>query len=505
MRPYWSQVSDHYIYTVYAFVVMGVITVFEWEMLFPDLLDVFVLSTLPIAKRNLLRARLLALGIFLGLAVVGTNVLGAAFFPVLAELPHMWIRHTTAHIAAVAMAGTFAAALFVALQGLLLCVLGRRLFSWISPIVQALSMVALLTVLFLTPLIAGNLKLLFEIGGPGVRWFPPFWFLGVYEVWMHGHAGAAVFEPFALTAVAATAGALLVAAATYPVAYARRVKQLVEGVDSMHRRSAVAGAVRKALHLTLLRSPQMRAIYHFISQTMLRIPRLRLYITIYAGVALSLAISGILLLVIHDGRLAFRRSEIGLRSAIPILAFLIVIGIRTSMDAPVGLQGSWVFLVAHGRPLKEHLRAVLVWVSVVVSAVALATIALVQALAPGAMRGALPIAAHIVLAIGTTVLLTKFFFLRIREIPFTTTRVTSTKDLPISFVRYMVVFPAFVLFVVDHELWVEASAIHLIAAVAMFINAYLLLGWMRGVYLKRRESDSAADDAVIVHRLGLQE
>jgi len=505
MRPYWSQVSDHYIYTVYAFVVMGVITVFEWEMLFPDLLDVFVLSTLPIAKRNLLRARLLALGIFLGLAVVGTNVLGAAFFPVLAELPHMWIRHTTAHIAAVAMAGTFAAALFVALQGLLLCVLGRRLFSWISPIVQALSMVALLTVLFLTPLIAGNLKLLFEIGGPGVRWFPPFWFLGVYEVWMHGHAGAAVFEPFALTAVAATAGALLVAAATYPVAYARRVKQLVEGVDSMHRRSAVAGAVRKALHLTLLRSPQMRAIYHFISQTMLRIPRLRLYITIYAGVALSLAISGILLLVIHDGRLAFRRSEIGLRSAIPILAFLIVIGIRTAMDAPVGLQGSWVFLLAHGRPLKEHLRAVLVWVSVVVSAVALATIALVQALAPGAMRGALPIAAHIVLAIGTTVLLTKFFFLRIREIPFTTTRVTSTKDLPISFVRYMVVFPAFVLFVVDHELWVEASAIHLIAAVAMFINAYLLLGWMRGVYLKRRESDSAADDAVIVHRLGLQE
>lgn len=273
----------------------------------------------------------------------------------------------------------------------------------------------------------------------------------------------------------------------------------------MHRRSAVAGAVRKALHLTLLRSPQMRAIYHFISQTMLRIPRLRLYITIYAGVALSLAISGILLLVIHDGRLAFRRSEIGLRSAIPILAFLIVIGIRTSMDAPVGLQGSWVFLVAHGRPLKEHLRAVLVWVSVVVSAVALATIALVQVLAPAAMRGALSIAAIIVLAIGMIVLLTKFFFLRIREIPFTTTRVTSTKDLPISFVRYMVVFPAFVLFVVDHELWVEASAIHLIAAVAMFINAYLLLGWMRGVYLKRRESDSAADDAVIVHRLGLQE
>jgi hypothetical protein len=121
------------------------------------------------------------------------------------------------------------------------------------------------------------------------------------------------------------------------------------------------------------------------------------------------------------------------------------------------------------------------------------------------MRGALPIAAQIVLAIGMTVLLTEFFFLQIREIPFTTARVPSTKDLPISFVRYMVVFPAFVLFVVDRELWVEASVAHLVATVAMFINAYLLLGWMRAVYLKRRESDSAADDAVLVHRLGLQE
>ena len=64
------------------------------------------------------------------------------------------------------------------------------------------------------------------------------------------------------------------------------------------------------------------------------------------------------------------------------------------MDAPVGLQGSWVFLVAHGRPLKEHLRAVLVWVSVVVCAVALATIAIVESLAPATMRGALPIAAQ---------------------------------------------------------------------------------------------------------------
>src|ERR1700744_5227889 len=39
-RPYWSQVGDHYFFVVYSMVVMGLVTIFEWDLLFPDLLDV---------------------------------------------------------------------------------------------------------------------------------------------------------------------------------------------------------------------------------------------------------------------------------------------------------------------------------------------------------------------------------------------------------------------------------------------------------------------------------
>jgi len=504
-RPYWSQVSDHYVYTVYAFVVMGVVTIFEWELLFPDLLDVFVLTTLPIARRVLLGARMLALGTFLALALVGTNFLGAMFFPAVADLRWMFWHHVFAHVTAAAMAGTFAAALLVALQGGLLCVLGRRLFGLISPVVQAFAMVALLTVLFLTPLIAGNLKVLFGMGGAPVRWFPPFWFLGMYEFLLHGHAGSAMYGQLAATAVVATAGALLLAAATYPVAYARRVRQLVEGAASNHRRNVVASTVRRVLHAMLLRSPQVRAIYHFISQTILRVPRLRLYLTMYASVALALAISGALLLVIHHGRIGFRFSEWGLRSAVPVLAFLIVAGMRTAMAAPVGVQGSWVFLVVHGRPLEEHLRAVFLWVSAAVSVVTLASVAVIKMLAPMVMHGWIEIAAQAVLAVGVTVLLTQAFLLRTCEIPFTATRVPSTRDLPISFVRYIVIFPAFVFFVVNHEPWVEASAMHLAETIALLAGIYTLLSWMRTQYLTQTDSNLPANDPVLVNRLGLQE
>jgi hypothetical protein len=504
-RPYWNQISDHYVYTVYAFVVMGIVTVFEWELLFPDLLDVFVLTTLPIPKRVLLLARLMALAIFLGLALVGINFLGTLFFPAVADLHGMWWRHLTVHAMAVAMAGTFSAASFIALQGGLLCLLGRRIFGWVSPLVQALSMVALLTVLFLTPLISTHLQPLLYSGSAAVRFFPPFWFLGVYEFLLRGSAALPIYLPLAQMAAAATAGALILAMASYPLAYARRVRQMVEGVASTHKRSVIAGMGRRLLHVTLLRRPQLRAIYHFISQTMLRIPRLRLYLTIYSGVGLSLAISGILLLDIHEGHIGFRCSEWGVRSVVPLLAFLLVLGMRTAMDAPVGLQGSWVFVVIHGRPLPEHLRAVFLWVSVCISAVMIASMPVLHLFAPAVQRGLLAVAAQIVVAIGLTVLLAKTFLLRIREIPFTATRVPVTSDLPISFVRYSVIFPAFVLFVIEHEPWIEASAVHLFETTLLFFAAYAFLGYLRRLYLKKRESDSPSGDAVLVHRLGLQE
>jgi hypothetical protein len=505
LRPYWDQISDHYVYTVYAVVVMGVVTVFEWELLFPDLLDVFVLTTLSIPKRVLVLARVFALTIFLALALVGTNFLGALFFPAVADLHGMWWRHMAAHASAVTMAGTFAAALFVALQGGLLCVLGRRIYEWISPLVQAFSMVALLTILFLTPLLSSHLKVLLGSGSIAVRLFPPFWFLGVYEFLLRGFAALPVYLPLAKTAVAATAGALVLAVVSYPLAYSRRVRQLVEGGTSTHKRTVVAGVSRRLLHVTLLRSPQQRAIYHFISQTMLRIPRLRLYLTIYAGVGLSLAISGILLLDIREGHVGFHVSEWGIRSVTPILAFLIVIGMRTAMDAPIGLQGSWVFLVVHGRPLPEHLRAVSLWVSLRVSAVAVASVALLHLFAPAALRGMLPVATQLVMAVGLTILLTKTCLLRICEIPFTVTRVPATTDLPISFVRYAVIFPAFVFFVVEHEPWIEADVVNLSKTLLWFLVAYVCLSYLRRLYLKKREADSASGDAVLVHRLGLQE
>src|SRR5271168_5432747 len=65
--PFWGRVADHYGFVMYAWVAMGTVTVFEWDLLVPNVLDVFVLSVLPIGERRLLLARVAAILIFLGL------------------------------------------------------------------------------------------------------------------------------------------------------------------------------------------------------------------------------------------------------------------------------------------------------------------------------------------------------------------------------------------------------------------------------------------------------
>src|SRR5580692_445665 len=220
-RAFWPRVSDHYFYVMYASVVMGAVTVFEWDQLFPDLIDIQVLTPLPVPARKLFNAKITALATFLGLFLFASGILGAIFLPLIAEEPSIF-RHFLSHVLAVAAAGVFTAAFFIALQGVLLNTIGERFFRWISPALRGLSLAALLIVLFLFPLLAQNLQLMLMSGNQYVLYFPPFWFLGLYQTLLEGRAALPVFH-----ALAATGGwALLSIAAlvflTYPLAYRRK-------------------------------------------------------------------------------------------------------------------------------------------------------------------------------------------------------------------------------------------------------------------------------------------
>src|SRR5215469_7405240 len=226
--PYWAQVNHHFFFVMYSFVAMGLITVFEWDLFFPDFLDVFVLGHLPVSGRRVFLARLGAIAVFIFGFLFNANVLAPVVLPMATDPPNL-LPFVAGEVAAVAAGGLFAAAFVLAAQGVVLSLLGERLFRRISLAIQGAAVAVLVVMMLLFPVLSGVTPGLLQAGNPMVRWFPPFWFLGIFKRILEGPAALPVFSELARIGAAATVIAAAVALVSYPVAYARRVRALVEG------------------------------------------------------------------------------------------------------------------------------------------------------------------------------------------------------------------------------------------------------------------------------------
>jgi hypothetical protein len=502
--PFWSQVNHHYFYVMYSFVVMGVVTVFEWEQLFPELLDVFVLSTLPIPVRSLFWARIAALVMFLVMFLVVINLLGAVFFPLVVDLPGL-VRHVVAHVVTVGIAGVFVAAFFLGLQGVLIIVLGRRLSRMISPFLQGLLMMMMLTVLILSPMVMMFLQPLLESDSVVARYFPPFWFLGMYEWMLAGSSTLPVFTVLARMGIFATLLVMLVVVVTYPLAYRCRTRQLIEGFTAEGGGSWVSRPIGGLLHALVVRIPQRRAVYHFINQTLLRTQRHRVYLAMYGGVGITLMIASSIVIRLGHGHVRFGVTEYGLRAAIPMLVFWTVAGLRMALVSPVDARGNWVFGIIHGRPRLDHLEAAKVWVFLWASVLSLAAVAGMRAVGPVALRGWRVAVVQIVVAVGLSLLLTDAFFAKVMVVPFTKGQSGGQGNLALLVIPYLVYFPLLVMQTVDLESWMEKSVGHLVYAVGFVAVVHAGMRWRHRRRVEEQARRVELEDAEIVYQgLGLR-
>ncbi|HEY1809836.1 MAG TPA: hypothetical protein VGG42_14825, partial [Acidobacteriaceae bacterium] len=372
-RPYWSQAGDHYFYVVYSLVALGLVTIFEWDLLFPDLLDVFVLGHLPVRNRRVFGARVTAIAVLLGAALFDVNFLAPLVLPAATDPPHLF-RFWAAHLAAVGASGLFGAAFFLAVEGVLLGVLGDRWFRKISLWLQGGFVVALLTLLFLYPAMAESLQGL--TAGRGAMWLPSFWFLGIYEQVLHGAATQPVFVRMAHVGWAAMLAAAGVAVAAYPLAWWRRTRGLVEGAAKKERRKVASVTAGRVLHATLARTPACRAIWQFIGENLVRVPRYRMVLVMVGGMGAALVFAAVTRVSTGHGRIAFVFSPEGLRAVVPMVAFWTVAGLRSTFLMPADQRGRWIFRVTVGKAGLAEVGAARRWVLLWSAAVSLAAVAL---------------------------------------------------------------------------------------------------------------------------------
>jgi len=476
--PYWLRVNHHFFFVIYSFVAMGIATVFEWDMFFPDFLDLFVLTTLPVPARRLFLARIAAVAILIAGILFDANVFAPLVLPAAIDPPNL-LRFLAGHLLAVAGSGLFAAVLLLALQGVLLSVLGERLFRKFSLALQGLSITALLMLLLLFPVLSGTVPVLLQSGSAFARFFPPFWFLGVYQRLMDGPSALPIYTQLAQTGCVALFLTTGLAALAYPIAYLRRVRQLVIGPGTHAARSWVARPLHAVINATLVRRTVRRAVFHFISETLLRVQRYRIYLVLYGGVGLSVVTAAILRLAVVHKQIRAEVSSDGIRAAVGIVAFWTIAGLRMAFVSPGNRQGSWVFRSVHGRPAPfrtamDQLLAAKTWALLWGLITSFGGCMALRVIAPPELRAFRATASQLLVAAGMSVLLTDIFFLNVKIVAFTGERTREQSNLAITALKYITFVPAVAWLPLISEPWIETRTEHFILAAVAIAAAHLV-------------------------------
>lgn len=462
---------------------IGFVGLLIWDGIFPDRRDVRILGPLPVRQRTFVAARLLALGRVFLLFAAAVCVPQTLFFGLLAWSygdPAGLIRGVGAHLAAAAAACTLVFGTLVALQCLLLAVLGRRAAQAASVVLQVVCAIVLVHLFFFLPHIEPLLRTREEtsgFGGEATALLPGMWFLGLYEL-LGGFAtpGATTWGGLA---VASTAGALLMSVVLYGVSYGRISRLALEGVPPRPRsRGARARPGRRQGEGDAIRA----AIREFVLRTLVRTRQHRMILALYAGIALALALSSVLAVALRHTGPPLSTPNVSLLSIPLLLQFFPLLGIRMIAAVPVEPRASWVFRAAEpaGRaPAIDGVREAMV------RAVLVPTTAL--ALVMGwALWGAVAGALHGLFCWAVGSLLIELLIARLVKIPFTCTYLPGRARLRTMWPFYLMAFTTYCYTLAGVELLLLRTP----RRMAVVCAVVLLAAWI-AMFVRRRALTAA--------------
>jgi hypothetical protein len=342
-------------------VLMGFITVLEWEVIFPDSRDFSNLMPLPIRLRTLFSAKFASLCLFVGLFALGMNSLSTLVFWYFLPKWHSssfiyGMRFIFVHLVSVFAANFFIFFVSVFLIGLMMSVFGYKVFSRISIPVRAILMIiyVFLIFLFLTAptyvsQFFSSFAALKENNSLLLYLFPPMWFVGLYETFL------GIKDPlfstlcnFALLAIIVPAIAFFIAAA---LGYRRYLKKMPEAKTISMRAFKVKTFLMGVFNSIFLRNPVQRAVFYFFGITIRRSTLHKMRLVTYMAVASGAVL--ILLTTLMGASENFFMVNTILLSIPLILTFFLLVGMRSIVNIPVFLEANWIFRLTQGKD-KEH-------------------------------------------------------------------------------------------------------------------------------------------------------
>lgn len=324
--------ADQLFMIVVPMFVVGLVMALVAHAMFPDETDFRVLMPLPISRRVVFTAKIVALGLFASMFSLAANLATGVPFTMIAS--GRWAEHgfparLAAQMAAGLLACGFVAAFVVACEGLIVLLAPRTWLRRLTVVTQT----TLICALVLSIPIVLRLPGLWRVLQERPRWLlflPPGWFLGA-EQWLLGSRDP-YFAHLAAAAVLGTAGVAAIGACCYFTLYRR--------FDTVSLSSGGAGSwwsVR--LSWPWRRHPAYDAVQFFTSATCGRsgLHQLVVFGAIAAGLALAM---NSIVLSIHSQDRWLARAALGA----PLTAVIAsVIGLRAAMLLPTNLRAAWIF------------------------------------------------------------------------------------------------------------------------------------------------------------------
>ncbi|HYL77675.1 MAG TPA: hypothetical protein VEU96_25900 [Bryobacteraceae bacterium] len=463
-----GSLPDKLFFLTFSMAAMGFLTVLEWDALFPDRRDFTILIPLPIRLESVFVAKIVSLCGFVLLFTVAANAISTFVYPFVAMRPPVTpatiFGQMASHAVAVLAGTCFMFFFFVALQGLLMNFLSFRAFRRASTYVQLLSVFALL---FMTLLLLDSSSLLHS---PKYQhflyYFPPVWFLGLYETLMHQPDPLPGSSALAIRALWMVIGASLLA---YVLSYKRHVKRSLESEDIF---DVVPSRITNWLCVFADRfvvpRPLEQASFYFTAKTMFRSRKHWLYLSAYVGVGFALILQGLMAAMSRHGNQSAGLPAPTLLSIPLILSFFVLSGMRFVFTLPAELKANWVFQLSEADGRKECLSGVRKAMFVV------GVLPLFAALLPFYifLWGWATAGFHTFFDIVLSLLLIEVLLLKFHKIPFTCSYLPGKANITAYWFLYWLAFATYAYTMASVEIWalrepIRMAGLYLLGGIAV--------------------------------------
>ncbi len=354
--------ADRIFFIAVSMLTTGLVTVLQLQALFPGERDYLILKPLPVSLRQIFTAKFLSCFLVAVVVIVDTNLVISFVFPVVAsgkwQHPGFGATYVLAHALATIGAGLFVFFVFTAMQGVLLNLLPPRVFERISVAVQAILLIALMVA---APYVLDlpNSHRTFAARPHWMWWFPPAWFLGIYETALGNRD--IYFVRLAVMAAKASGIALAVSLAAYWVSYRRHARRVLEQGVINRRRARLGTATAAALFHSFFPDARERAVLSFSALTFRRSRYHKLIAAAFVAFAMMIAVNtagAMMIAHLRSGR-AWRSWEIQPLLALPLVITLLTIsGLCYSFQIPTEVRANWVFRLSDGPQRKQLLNGV---------------------------------------------------------------------------------------------------------------------------------------------------